>query len=212
MTKSTLLLFLILVLLVPHCAVAHPHVFATYEVQVVESDGKLDKIHFVFYPKSFFSSVVSVTSMIDGDPNSSVTTTHIYHEDYAETFRLSPVAVYISYNGAADEAIPVKLRLVKEDEKSPVYEFDMPIPEDTQSLAFSLYDPSAYVSAVMKGDVQLSPSSDLFSCKATNQEVGNPVWGEIMTRFVVCKKDGDLGLFNFVPHPMAFNHPLYKSP
>ncbi|MGB9154300.1 MAG: DUF1007 family protein [Alphaproteobacteria bacterium] len=161
-------------LLTAQPAMAHPHIFVKYEVEITRKDKDNFGLHFIF---KMHNVVTPNPLYMDQSP---VT------ENLIEALGQHPFYLFMDMDGHMLGQQNVDLTRAGGTDDEPVYTFDMDVPADTGSFGFSIYDSEYYDSVSLDGADALKIKVSSLTCSIISQEVAKTMWGINRAAHVEC--------------------------
>jgi ABC-type uncharacterized transport system substrate-binding protein len=179
-------------------ALAHPHIFARYNVTITPAEKGFIKLHFTFTFQGVANPVIT-PGVVD---------TVQLDKDMLANLAAHPFFLYLDMDGQSIGQQTVHLVPVKSDGKEQVYEFDLELPDSMQNFGFALYDPTYFDSVWQTDANSVVVKWDKIACTAQEEKVGKTVWGILRAQYVQCaNKSGPR------PPPHSFkNLPPMETP
>jgi len=154
-------------------ALAHPHIFARYNVTIAPSETGFINLHFVFTFQGVANPVITPGTVDTVQLGNDMLANIITH----------PFFIYLDMDGQSIGQQTVKPMITKD---GGAYTFDLTLPDSTQTFGFALYDPS-YFDSVWQADAKaLTVKLDKFACTVQDEDIGKTVWGVLRAQYVQC--------------------------
>jgi ABC-type uncharacterized transport system substrate-binding protein len=182
--------FMVCVVLVQP-AVAHPHIFAKYEIDIAQKDDAAYALHFTFRVRNVVT------------PNPLIRDQQYKTDNLLDAMAQHPIYIFLDVDGHPLGQQNVELTRTGETDHEPIYTFDMEIPASAGDFGFSIYDPEYYDAVSLAAADALRVKIVKLSCWASHEEVGETMWGINSTTHVECG-DGN--------HPLSRARPSKKLP
>jgi ABC-type uncharacterized transport system substrate-binding protein len=152
-------------------AMAHPHIFAKYDVVVSQKDKDTIGIHFTF---KVHNVVVPHPLFQDQQIDSLFDALHQH-----------PFLLFLDLDGRTVGQQDVELARAGGTEDEPIYTFDMDVPAGT-SFGLSIYDPEYYDAISLAGADAITIKVENLVCAASSEDVGHTMWGVNHASHVEC--------------------------
>lgn len=190
-----IILFLVLIL-VASPAIAHPHIFAQYDVVVSQKDKDTIGLHFTF---TVHNVVVPHPLFRDQQIDNLFDALHQH-----------PFLLFLDLDGRSLGQQDVELTRAGGTEAEPVYTFDMDVPAGT-SFGFTIYDPEYYDAISLAGADSIAIKVPNLDCLASMEDVGHTMWGINHASHVECgDKSKPLPQINGLKKN-RFDHPDFET-
>jgi ABC-type uncharacterized transport system substrate-binding protein len=172
-------------------AVAHPHIFAKYEVDITQKDDAAYALHFTFRVRNVVT------------PNPLIRDQQYKTDNLLDAMAQHPIYIFLDVDGRPVGQQNVELTRAGETDHEPIYTFDMEIPAGAGDFGFLIYDSEYYDAVALAGADALRVKIAKLSCWASHEDVGETMWGINSTTRVEC---GDS------QHPISRAPPSKKLP
>ncbi len=200
LTLHKIILFLV-VILMAHPAMAHPHIFVKYGVDVTEKDSNTFDLHFTFRMHNVITPhpLFREPQALDG----TLTDALVQH----------PFYFFLDINGHPLGQQNVEMARAGGTEDEPIYTFDMEVPADAGNFGFTIYDPEYYDAVSLDGAVSLTIKAKNLICSPTTEEVGKTMWGINYATHIECgDKSKPLPHISHLKHDQFDQPPVNTSP
>jgi ABC-type uncharacterized transport system substrate-binding protein len=172
MAKALYSFALIFILAQP--ALAHPHIFAKYEVEIGQKSDAAYALHFTFKVRN----VAPANPLLRNQP--------YVADNLLEAIARHPFYIFVDIDGYSVGQRNVDLAPVAKSDDELTYVFDMDIPATAQDFGFSIYDPEYYGAVSLAGAGALKVQIARLNCWSSHEDVGETMWGTNSATHVEC--------------------------
>jgi Protein of unknown function (DUF1007) len=151
-------------------AVAHPHIFAKYEIDIAQKDDAAYALHFTFRVRNVVT------------PNPLIRDQQYKTDNLLDAMAQHPIYIFLDVDGHPLGQQNVELTRTGETDHEPIYTFDMEIPAGAGDFGFSIYDPEYYDAVSLAAADALRVEIAKLSCWASHEEAGEKPCGASTAR------------------------------
>jgi ABC-type uncharacterized transport system substrate-binding protein len=174
-------IFLIFAFLVwPLPVLAHPHIFARYDVTIAPPEAGFIKLHFTFKIHALANPLLTPGPQSADNP--------VLARDMMQNIAAHPFFIYLDMDGQNIGKQQVRLAPSgkTDTQGDQIFTFDLTLPDSIGTFGFALYDPT-YFDSVWQEDAQaLQVKWDKIACAVQDQDITKTMWGMLRAQYVQC--------------------------
>jgi len=169
----------------PHAALAHPHIYADYNVQVTGDSAGIRALHFRFKFDDMYSAIMTSEMHVQGMPELDTKDTRTVKAAPETFLQGQHFFLYLTADGKTLPPQEIHVTAAHLGDADTDYLFDFPLPVPAKNIVFSLYDPTYYIS-VSQMDGEPVKTSPPIACTTATKTTSFTIWGLLRAAEVTC--------------------------